>query len=552
MSLSSYEFVLVFLPVSVLGFWRLNGRFGRSAGVWWLIGVSIVFYAYASVTGLMVLLPSIGLDLLVARGMLRSDISQARRQTALYLIGIIANILLLGYFKYKNFFLGTLDTVFGARFPLTPVLMSLGISFLTFQKIAFLSDVQSGVIDKIPLRDFLLFTLFFPRTLAGPIVHYQEVMPQFASNDSRECLRHVGIGVALFSIGLFKKAVIADGVAEFVPYRDVGPIPCIFAWTGTLAYLLQLYFDFSGYSDMALGAARFFGIRLPMNFNSPLKATSIVDFWSRWHITLTRFLTSYVYTPLVLLLTRYRINRGKPVLRGKRSKPSAIGSLVAAPTLVTMAVSGLWHGAGWQFVVWGLMHGIYLTINQTWRVLRPRFWANQASYERFMAPVGFVLTFFAVLVSTNFFRADSLQSALSLSTAMMGLHGFVPYHVQTLQSMGLEFDWTAYWTPFASLRWLTMLFLAATLLPNSLELLRQFSPALDFPGTGTERVGRAEKEPVKSSWIHQCGMRIREGWAQVGREGLTANWRTAWLLATIAALGLMALSHTAKFIYGRF
>ena len=557
MSFSSYEFVLVFLPVTVLGFWRLRQQVGRNAAVRWLIFASLVFYAYASMWGLAVILPSIGLDFFIARAMLRLNSSRARLRSALYLTGIAANILFLGYFKYKSFFLGTFDTVFGAHFALTPLLLPLGISFLTFQKIAFLSDVKSKVIETVPLQEFLIFTLFFPRTLAGPIVHYHELVPQLADPDPHELSQNVCVGIALFSIGLFKKSVLADGLASLTDYQDGGPIPLAFAWSGTLAYLFQLYFDFSGYSDMAIGAARFFGVRLPMNFNSPLKATSIIDFWSRWHITLTRFLTAYIYTPLVLHLTRSRIAQGKPILRGKRSTATAIANLVALPTLVTMGLSGLWHGAGWQFVIWGLLHGIYLTVNQAWRMLRPRFWANQRSYDAVMGPVGFLLTFFSVVVAIVFFRAESIDSALSTLGAMAGFHGVLPTHAQALRELGIHFNWIVIWEPFEAFTWLVPLSLMVTLLPNSLELLRRFRPALDFP----EGEPFIDDAPGKTrllsglqpkSRLHLYATALGHVCMRVAGEGLTGSRLTAWLLALLTVLGLMALNHTSKFIYGQF
>jgi D-alanyl-lipoteichoic acid acyltransferase DltB (MBOAT superfamily) len=557
MSLSSYEFVLLFLPVSVFGFWWLRQRFGRATALRWLILMSAIFYARTSLLGFGILLPSILFDFLIARAILRTANSRARFCSALFIVGVSANILFLGYFKYRNFFLDTIAGMVGAHFSLTSLLLPLGISFLTFQKIAFLSDVRSGVVQSVPLQEYLLFTLFFPRTVAGPIVHYQELVPQLADSRPKDLLDSLTAGITLFFIGMFKKAVVADGISEFVPYNDEGPITLFFAWSSTLAYLFQLYFDFSGYSDMALGAARLLGVRLPMNFNSPLKATSIVEFWSRWHITLTRFLTAYIYTPLVLSITRSRMAKGKPVLRGKRSSASAIWSLVAIPTLVTMGISGLWHGAGWQFVAWGLLHGLYLTVNQTWRMLRPRLWPDRTKYERVMKPVGFVLTFLAVVVALVFFQADSLDSALSRLAGMVGLHGILPQYAQILRSLDIDADWTAFWRPFWPFSWLIALLLAIVLLPNSLEFLRRFDPALDFPENEPAQNGRDEKQPLAYEATLQplpfsFMTRLRTTWRRIGEEGISLTRFTALILAVLSAWGLLALSHAGKFIYEKF
>jgi D-alanyl-lipoteichoic acid acyltransferase DltB (MBOAT superfamily) len=559
MPFNSYEFIFVFAPLSVVGFWLLARFAGRTAALGWLALASMVFYAYASLESLAIIAPSILLDYLISILILRTDPTREGLRTALFAAGVAVNIAFLCYFKYKNFFLDTANSLFGAHFSLAPLILPLGISFLTFQKIGFLADVQSGRVKTVRLLDFLLFTLFFPRALAGPIVHYEEVMPQFSDAPARRIMANVVAGLFLFSIGLFKKTVIADGVAPFVPAAfDVpGPAGLLTAWVGVLAYVFQLYFDFSGYSDMALGAARLFGVRLPMNFNSPLKATSILEFWSRWHITLTRFLTAYIYTPIVLHLTRARMAKGKPVLWGKRSTPAAIAILVGLPTLITMAISGLWHGAGWQFIVWGLLHGIYLTINQSWRMLRPRFWADQTSYERVMKPLGFVLTFSAVVLSLIFFRASSVTSAWSILGDMVGTHGIAPATVQELRLLGARFDWMPLWQPFAPFKWIVVLFLAVTLLPNSLELLRRFQPALDFPedsAQGPERqVALSASVPrFAGANAPSAAAKLRTLWVTIARDGIAVTRPMAWLAALLFVLGVMTLNRGGTFLYGAF
>ena len=373
MSFSSYPFVFLFLPVTVAGYWSLLRFKSRASAAGWLLLSSIIFYASGSLKSLLVILPSILLDFAIAKLFLSLAPIRVRERAAIIGIGIAANILFLAYFKYGEVLPEPLSSVLGHGRVLTTSFLPLGISFLTFQKIAFLCDIFAGQIREVEFGQFLLFTLFFPRTVAGPIVHYKEVMPQFKDVKSEDKALNISVGFCLFSIGLFKKCVIADSVVTYVSYAfDSGagsdPVPLLSAWTGVLAYALQLYFDFSGYSDMALGTARMLGIKLPMNFNSPLKASSIVEFWGRWHITLTRFLTWYIYIPLVRRRTHTRVARRKLLLRGQRSTAGAIVSLIGVPTGITMLISGVWHGVGWQFVIWGLLHGMYLTINQAWRL----------------------------------------------------------------------------------------------------------------------------------------------------------------------------------------
>jgi D-alanyl-lipoteichoic acid acyltransferase DltB (MBOAT superfamily) len=566
MQFNTLQFMFAFLPVALVGYWLLVRFASGAVALAWLLLMSVVFYAHASLVSLAIVVPSILFDYAVARALLRIDSSERRLRAALFVVGIVANIAFLGYFKYKNFFLDTTNTLLATHFELARTILPLGISFLTFQKVAFLADVQSGRVKAVRIADFLLFTLFFPRTVAGPIVHYGEVMPQLGNVESRSIMSHLAVGVALFSIGLFKKTVVADSVAQFVPTAfDTAlsdrPPELITAWCSVLAYTYQLYFDFSGYSDMALGVAQMFGVRLPMNFNSPLKASSIVEFWSRWHISLTRFLTAYIYTPIVLHLTRRRMAKGKPVLRGKRSTLPAIAILVGWPTLITMVLSGFWHGAGWQFVVWGLLHGIYLAINQSWRMLRPRFWSDQANYDRVMKPLGFVLTFGAVVVALVFFRANSVTAALSVLSGMVGMNGIFSSDIQLLQSVGV--DMRAFRTltlPLTTFYWLIALFIAVTLLPNSLELLRRFQPALDFP----ELEAEAPRRPVvpammvqssSGSWRTLIARQLCAAWSAAARlryEGVALNRFTAVVAALMCVLGIMALNRGGTFLYFQF
>lgn len=566
MSFSSYPFVILFLPITVAGYWSLFRLRRQRAAVGWLLVCSIVFYACGSLKSLLIMLPSILLDFAIAKVFLSLALSRVKERAVVIGIGIGANVFFLAYFKYGEFLSDPISSILGHGHIVAASFLPLGISFLTFQKIAFLCDIFAGQIQEINFGEYLLFTLFFPRTIAGPIVHYREIAFQFKEIKPEYASLNISVGFSLFSIGLFKKCVIADGVAPYVSYAfglgpGSDPVSLFSAWTGVLAYTLQLYFDFSGYSDMALGTARMLGIRLPMNFNSPLKASSIVEFWGRWHITLTRFLTWYIYIPLVRRRTRARAAHRRPLLRGQASTLGAMASLIGVPTGITMLISGVWHGVGWQFVIWGLLHGTYLTINQAWRLWRPRFLSDQKSYDRVMRPIGMMLTLGSVVFGMALFRADSVSNGLSIVAGMVGLHGIVPLKAQMLFQMGHSFEWTLMWEPWRPFEWILPLFFVVLFCPNSLELMRRFEPALEFPivasrgGGEPNAIGvRMVAVPADRSVIRAFPnfFRIWEAAMDVGRVGLTFNNLTAAMIGVLFTLGTMAIEHSTSFLYGAF
>ena len=316
----------------------LLGRSSRSLALGWLILASVVFYAWWRPMNLAIIAPSIALNYALGRVLLglAGDPARARRRTLLLVLGIVFNVCFLGYFKYANFAVTVVDDLSGQDFVFKQVILPLGISFITFQKIAFLIDVAGGRIKAFTLRDYLLFVMFFPQLIAGPIIHYGETIPQFERATCRFDRTLYAVGITLFCFGLFKKVVLADGMAAHVTpvfaYAASGAEATLLqSWLAAVGFTLQIYFDFSGYSDMACGAALFFGVRLPINFNSPLKATSIVDFWLRWHITLTRFLTAYVYNPMALTLTRARAARRLPMLRARDTPPARLPARARLP-----------------------------------------------------------------------------------------------------------------------------------------------------------------------------------------------------------------------------
>lgn len=399
MLFNSPQFLFVFLPLTLLATWSSLRLFGRTSGVAVLIAASLTFYASWHVWAVGLLLASTGANLAIAYALLKSKRASLRR--ILLIIGLAANIGVLGYFKYTDFLLFNINHLSGSAFPLADIILPLGISFYTFQKVGFLVDVYERKITEIRPLEFLLMVSFFPQLIAGPIVHYRDIVPQLVRSLKVDA-RSIAFGLSVFAIGLAKKTVLADALALYATPRFIqaahGPVDFYSGWMGALSYTFQIYFDFSGYCDMAIGVALMFGVVLPVNFNSPYKSASIIDFWRRWHMTLSRFLREYVYFPL-------GGNRRGSVRR-------------YANLLIVMLVGGLWHGAAWTFVLWGAVHGVYLTVNHLWRAAGLRL-------PRFLA---WPLTFLAITLAWTPFRSESLLAALRMLKGMAGLSGFqIPY-----------------------------------------------------------------------------------------------------------------------------
>ncbi|HZX31254.1 MAG TPA: MBOAT family O-acyltransferase [Rhodocyclaceae bacterium] len=401
MLFNSYEFIFCYLPL-VLGLFFVIGRWSRKLAALWLAAASIFFYGWWDARYVFLLLLSITVNFGI--GYLIGTSRGRRRRTALLTAGVAANLAGLAVYKYADFFLNSVNGLAGAAIPLLELILPLGISFFTFTQIAFLVDVYRKEAKEYDFIHYLLFVSYFPHLIAGPVLHHKQMMPQFARPETyRFSADALSQGLSIFTFGLVKKVLIADQFAAFAdPVFTLaagGDTPSsAMAWAGALAYTLQLYFDFSGYSDMAIGLSRMFNIDLPINFDSPYKATSIIDFWRRWHITLSTFLRDYLYIPL----------------GGNR-----YGSLRRhANLLTTMVLGGLWHGANWTFVLWGTIHGLYLVLNHGWDALKAR-----CGWQKGLpGPLPLVLTFLLVVVAWVPFRADSIDTALRMLRSMFGLY----------------------------------------------------------------------------------------------------------------------------------
>ena len=405
MLFSSAEFLFLFLPLSLLGFHLARAYRGGRAAMAVTVAASLFFYGWWNPPYLLLILTSVGVNFFCTRSLVNKP-ARAKLYGAL---GV--NLALLGYFKYRNFFLENVDSLIsggaGEIGTLGSVFIPLGISFYTFQQMALLIDANDGAVKKAPdLLEYSQFILFFPQLIAGPIVLYRELVDQFSrlEEDHGAGLSLFGPGLVVFVLGLFKKICLADGIAPFAnaAFSAHTSITLLEAWAGIFAYALQLYFDFSGYSDMAVGLGLMFGFCLPLNFDTPFRARNMVEFWKRWHMTMTRFFMMYVYSPLALTLSRYGLERF-------RHAGVVFILTVALPVMVTFLLSGLWHGAGWTFVIFGAVNGLGLIINHGWK---------SCGGPRLPYMLSWGLTMLTVLVSFVYFRAENISVAHEMLTAM--------------------------------------------------------------------------------------------------------------------------------------
>ncbi len=419
MLFNSLPFLFAFLPIVLLGF-HLAGKRGRVAALVFLNLASLFFYAYWNPKYLFLLLGSITFNFVCARGIARSRWAHA----ALWL-GVCGNVGLLCFYKYLFPVLNSFGSLMSPERHLGSIVLPLGISFFTLTQIGYLVDLAQEEASLLSPIEHAFFVSFFPHLIAGPILHHREFMPQvFERRDFQLDWNQLALGGTWFVMGLFKKVVIADTVATYadVLFNSPANQTALHAWCGILSYALQLYFDFSGYSDMAIGLARMFGLRFPMNFNSPYKAASIIEFWQRWHMTLTNFLMLYIYNPMALAINRRRAASGLPIGRKAVTTVEGFVRIICVPTLLTMILAGAWHGAGRQFLAFGLLHGVFLCINHAWRLFTQR-WNAAFAPSRTWHAFSVLITFAGVLLAFVFFRADSVPEAWMVLRDAFGMHG---------------------------------------------------------------------------------------------------------------------------------
>ncbi len=493
MPFNSYPYI-AFIVVVVIGFRLIEIGRGRGRRLF-LLAASYVFYAWWRADFLLLLIGSTAVNYGLGGAIVRR-VAAGRSGRGLVTAGLIFNLGLIGIFKYAGLFAGTADDLFGLTLPIPHLFLPLAISFFTFEQISYLVDAGAGKAPRYSLLDYALFVGYFPHLIAGPIVRHNDLIPQFRRGRAPwERGEDISLGITLFSMGLAKKALIADNLA---PYADrifsaaqqgthlgLGD-----AWLGTLFFGFQIYFDFSAYTDMALGSSCLFGIRLPFNFNSPYKAVSAIEFWRRWHISLSTFLRDYLY----FSLGGNRLGKTRRYLN----------------LMATMLLGGLWHGANWTFMIWGGLHGFYLVVNHAYRDWAARAgWKTPARYARAAHAGSVLLTFMAVTLAWVVFRARDLVAAASV---FGGLVGQGRSHIVTVSPLALAA--------------LAALFALVWFAPNSMEMTWKYRPALP-PGTDT-----GLGDPGRLAWRPTPAQAVAYG------------------VLSIAAV--LALSNLSPFIYFQF
>ncbi len=392
MLFNSQGFLLIFLPLTLILYFAFAKK--ETFRIWVLISASLVFYAYWDLRFLPLLVISVSFNWFCSKW------HALYPNNTILFAGVAANLLIIGFFKYTNFILGNAAATSGIEFAPWNIILPLGISFFTFQQISYLIDLKRGTAPIYPFHKYVLYVTFFPQLIAGPIVRHNEIIAQYAFDPFRGGVyERLSRGFSLLFIGLLKKMILADTMAETASFlfNDAATgntLSFYGSWVAAAAYTLQIYYDFSGYSDMAIGLGLMFGLTIPINFNAPYLSISIRDFWRRWHITLSRFLQDYLYIPM----------------GGNRF--GLLRQVVAL--MVTMLLGGLWHGAGWTFVIWGGLHGLALVLNHFWEktgIPLPR-------------PIGWVLTLAFVMFGWVIFRADNLETASAIMQSMVGINGF--------------------------------------------------------------------------------------------------------------------------------
>jgi len=504
---NSYPFIFGFLPIAFFGFFVV-ARLSHRLAAGWLTLASLFFYGWwnPNYVGLLLLsiLFNFATGMAITRRVARGNKGDAKLMLT---AGLAVNLCLLAYYKYANFFVTNLSTVVGTHLHTFSIVLPLGISFFTFTQIAFLVDAYQAKAREYNFVHYSLFVSYFPHLIAGPILHHKEMMPQFEQRETyRANWDNIAVGLTIFFIGLFKKTVLADGISKYVSpvfsaHASAVPLTLLDAWGGALAYTFQIYFDFSGYSDMAIGLSRLFGVKLPLNFDSPYKSENIIEFWRRWHMTLSRFLRDYLYIPL----------GGNRMGRERRYLNLA----------VTMVLGGLWHGANWTFVLWGALHGAYLMINHAWQSWLPLGGSALGRWS------GRVLTFLAVIVAWVFFRAETPGSAMYVLRSMFGAGG-IALPARWYEKLGATGHWLAvHGVEFRDgvfgggpqLNWICICLALAWFAPNTQQIMARFEPALNLPDAVTGL--RARWWLWRPSWPWLAAGVVAASWAMLSISGLS-------------------------------
>lgn len=487
MLFNSYAFLFAFVPIAFLGY-IVCSRFKAIYSVTWLSICSLTFYGIWNPAFLTLLLGSIAFNYLCGYyiGKIKGD-----GRKLVFTFAVFANLLALGIFKYLGPFI-EFSSRYGLLKDLTwlHIILPLGISFFTFTQIGFLVDRLNGLADDLDPIRYTLFVTFFPHLIAGPILHVRDIGPQIVDPDTfKPKLAKIGPGLSLFILGLAKKVLIADPLAGTVAFGFGHPteLSMIEGWLTAITYTMQLYFDFSGYSDMAIGLAGIFGFRFPVNFNSPYKSRSIIEFWKRWHITLSNYIQILLYSPIALMITRRRVAKGLKVSAKALKSPWVFLSLLVTPTLVTMGIAGIWHGAGLQFLIFGLLHGFYLCVNHAFRVYGNGSVAdNAAERSTFDALWKVGLTFIAAMFAFVFFRSVSVLSAVQLMSSMFGAHGLgLPHELSHILHVPPKFhhelisDNDNHVITANSIIRLIVCFGLVWFVPNTQQWLGSYSPTLE-------------------------------------------------------------------------
>ncbi|MFC4302364.1 MBOAT family O-acyltransferase [Cohnella boryungensis] len=466
MLFNSFEFILLFLPIVTLVYYLLNRKKLTIASKAWLVLSSLFFYSWWNISYLPLILLSIlvnyGIGLALGRNY------PATKRKAIVTVGILFNLGMLGYYKYTDFLISNANALLRTDIALLNLGLPLAISFYTFQQIAFIVDCYRKETRERDLLNYFLFITFFPQLIVGPIVYHKDMMSQFMALRSKlVSYKNQAMGMFVFSIGLFKKVVLADTFATWATegFDKLESLSFIEAWITSLSYTFQIYFDFSGYMDMAMGAALLFNIKLPINFNSPYKSLNIQQTWHSWHVTLSQFLNRYVFAPL----NRFLLDRVFSPL-GLKSK---VTLRISIGLLVLFLLSGLWHGAGWNFVLFGLLHGVSMIIYRCWKLTRIRM-------NKFLA---WFINFNLINFSFVLFRASSMEDVVKVLKGMLGLSGIVlPAKLAELlpeltRIQAFTFAEGALNDATGAVQYILIGFILVLCFKNSNQLLDKFKPA---------------------------------------------------------------------------